>query len=908
MGVSDQARALPIGNLAFLCAEIESDDKRRDIPAHAMRRALVRKLLAPIAEQHAGTLFKTTNDAFFYVFGQPEKALALAIDAQHALLAQEWPRATGTLRLRVALHVGPAVLRDRDYFGPTVNRVARLLTAAHPGQILLSAATAYALSLHLGDTHLRDLGTHRLRGDLGEPERIFQVIAPGLPFESVAPATLDAVPNNLPTQTSSFVGRHEDLKRLRELAWINRLVTIVGFGGMGKTRLALQLAAESSAEFADGCWFVGLKELDDPGQIAQTAADALRVRAGPGELIDDVLIKYLTKKRTLVIIDNAEHLLHGVAAFVKQILESTAETCIVVTSREPLHIPGEQTLRLEGLDEAVRLFIDRARAMTELELSDDTSASIAKICERLHGIPLAIELTAARMTSISLDTSEAMLRLHVDPFELEAEAKASNPLRATLEWSFDLLSREERRALVNLAAFEGSFTLEAAEAVAFHDAIRGQTLALLGSLTDKSLVSYVSDGDTSRYYLLEMVREFALEQLTSSNDAPAIGQRHCRFFMKLIQRLVHPSVNPQVSHDRISREWFNIRAALRVALEQRDDLEGGRLAVCSLWPFWVATGRTEEAWHWINLALQGDNIPQQLRGDLLQRAAHIAYNRSDVSAPKLAKLLVDMYERSNDDANLGHALLLLANTKVAAGAVDEAETYLKRALDRFRAIGDKRWIATALCALGTVAGQQHLNYAGAKQLLQHSLELFRAVEDSFGCVEVLGNLSVTAMRAGDFAEALDYGSQSLDLLRRLGNEADTVVAHLNIAEIYTEWHKPQKALVALRAARRVLASKANRLYQAYYYEAAFKLAVEFGSYRTAAQLYGYAARQRRMARTPLQPNERELLQSRTALLGRALDEATLRELVFKGSTFDVETVEGLIDTLDAPAPPSQSPT
>jgi tetratricopeptide (TPR) repeat protein len=369
--------------------------------------------------------------------------------------------------------------------------------------------------------------------------------------------------------------------------------------------------------------------------------------------------------------------------------------------------------------------------------------------------------------------------------------------------------------------------------------------------------------------------------------------------MKLIGTLAHPSVNPQLSLDRISREWNNIRVALRVALEQRQDLDGGRRAVRSLWPFWLATGRTSEAWHWIELALQGDNIPAQLRGELLQRAATIAAGRGDASAPALAKLLVEMHERSNDHASLGGALLLLANTKVAIGSGDEAEPYLRRALGHFRAAGDRRGIAIALCALGTVAGQQHLNHSGAKTLLQHSLEIFREIEDSFGCAEVLGNLSVTAMRAGEYAEALDYGQQSLEVLRRLGNVADTVLAHLNITEIYTEWHKPAKALAALKLARRVLATNANRLYQAYYFEAAFKLAMEFGAHRLAAQLYGYAARQRRNARTPLQPNERDLLQARTTILARTLDEATLRDLVSKGSTRDGATVEGLIDRLES---------
>lgn len=893
-------RALPTGVVTFLFTDIEGSTRLWERATEAMRRALARhdELLHEVVERHNGIVFKTVGDSFCCVFERSEDALQAAVDAQYAMVREQWPKSTGQLRIRAGLHTGAAVLRSRDYFGPTVNRVARLTEAAHGGQILLSAATAAPLTGKLGKIQLRDLGTHRLR-DLGEPERIYQAIAPGLPVESLPPASLDSTPNNLPSQISSFVGRAGDLKRLRNLLHQHTLITITGLGGIGKTRLALQLAAKLVGEFKDGCWFISLKEIDDPTQIPQAVADAMRVRAVPGEPLEDALFDHVFKKKVLVVIDNAEHLLTGTAKFVRRLLNCTSQLTVIVTSREPLHIVGEQVLRIGPIDEAERLFIDRARALgTDFAVDDDSAAAIANICAKLQGVPLAIELAAARVTAMSVTQLDEMLssQLHLssDPSD------PSSSLNAMLEWSYRLLRPSEKRFFTRLAIFEGSFALDAAETVAYEDGLRGDALVLLGSLRDKSLVSYVTEAGLTRYYLLDVVREFARERLRESNEAPKIAQRHCSYFFNLLQALAAPNISKELGIARLTAEWNNIRTALRIALEERQDVEGGRWAVRHLWEFWMATGRTSEGWYWINSALAGGNVPASVRGELLQRAAQMAASRRDYAAlHPLAKLLVEIHERSGDATSLGNALQLLALAKMGLGTGGDAEKYQRRALEQFRASGDRKGIAAALANLGMIAEQQHLNPQMASRLWLHSLEIFRDLGIPYSCAEVLGNLSVSSMRAGDFTQAIAYAEQSLAIFERLGNEANVGNQHMNIAEIYIEWHQPNQAIAQLRSARRAFGDKPNRFYLAYYFEAAFKLAAELEAYESAALMYGFGERYRAVSKNALQPSERDAIESRRIAVEKALGKTEFDRLKRNGAAIEMTDVERLIEELGA---------
>jgi len=866
-----------------------------------MRRALARHddLVRKAVERNEGVVFKTVGDSFFCAFERPDNALRAAVEAQFALANEPWPAAIGEILVRMGLHSGVAVIRRGDYFGPTLNRVARLTGAAHGGQILLSAATATLVSKKLGNATLRDLGTHRLK-DLGEPEVIFQVVAPGIRADFLSPASLDATPNNLPSQISSFIGRSNDLERLRNLTAKHPLVTIAGLGGIGKTRLALQLAAEAIADYKDGCWFVGLKDMDDPAQIAQTVADALRLRSVPGEPIEAQLFEYLFKKRALIVIDNAEHLIQGVAAFTRRLLQAVSELRVVVTSREPLHIVGEQVLRIGGLDESERLFIDRARALRfDLTVSDETARSVSSICAKLQGIPLAIELAAARVATLSVSQIDELLAEKLPILAAHNNGDSTeNPLVAMVDWSYRLLAQSEKRFLARLAVFDGSFSLDAARSVAFDNSFGGDAFELIASLVDKSLVSHVIEGSESRYHLLEVVRDFANDRLRASGDAPSVERRYCSYYGGLVRSLASSSPSAEATVLALTREWGNVRNALRFALDERIDLDGGRWLVRNLWEFWLATGRTTEGWYWINRALEETDQPPYLRAELLQRAAQIASDRRDFAALEpLAKLLVEIHERSGDAAALGNALQLLTNAKVGVGSGAEAETYQRRALEQFRMAGDRRGIAYALANLGTMAEQLHLNYDTARQLLLHSLQIFRELGVPQTCAVILGNLSVSSVRAREYVQALTYAKESLTILLRLGNLADAGIQYVNIAEILIESRKPGEALPELRAARRAFGQRPNRLYMAYYFEAAFKAAVELKEHDRAALIYGYVEHQRSVARTPLQPSERTSIESRRGVLSRTLPAPILDRLLRDGASMETEAAEALVDQL-----------
>ncbi len=894
-------RALPTGNVTFLFSDIEGSTRLWERAGGAMRRALVRhdELLRKSVERHAGVVFKTVGDSFFCAFDRPENALRAAVAAQLALASEPWPAAIGELVVRIGLHTGVAVLRRGDYFGPTLNRVARLTASAHGGQILMSATTAALVSRKLGNLKLRDLGTHRLK-DLGEPEVIFQVVAPGLRTEFLPPTSLDASANNLPSQISSFVGRKRDLDQLRTLTEQHPLVTIAGLGGIGKTRLALQLAAEMISEFKDGCWFVALKDADDPAQIPQMTADALRLRSVPGEPVEAQLLEHLFRLRALIVVDNAEHMLDGVAAFTRRLLETASELRVIVTSREPLHIPGEHVLRLGGIDESERLFIDRARALrSDLIVSEDTSRFVSSICSKLEGIPLAIELAAARVATLSVAQLDELLAFKLPSSE--------TPLGAMLDWSYRLLKLNEKRFFMRLAIFEGAFSLEAARDVAHDSSLGDDAIDLLGSLADKSIVTHVIEEDMSRYQLLDIVREFAAERLRDSGDLPALSQRYCTHYLDLVNSLPASSGSDESTIVALAAEWSNIRSALRFAFEEHVDVESGRLAVRNLWDFWHATGRTTEGWYWINRALEEANLPAHLRTELLLRAAQIASNRRDFAAlDPLAKLLVEIHERSGDAAGLGNALQLLTNSKLGLGNGAEAETYQRRALEQFQAAGDRRGVASALGNLGVIAEQHHMNYDAARQLMLHSLQIMQELGLVLNCAESLANLACVCMRAGDFVQGLAFAKQGLAIFRRLGNEADAGLAHINIAEIYIEWRRPAEALPELRAARRALGDHANRLYVTCYFEAGFKAAVEMKAYEQAAKLYGFAERHRRVTKAPLQPSERAAIESRRAILARTLTPLDLNSFVRAGAKMDGATAQGLIEQL-ASAPNEPSP-
>jgi predicted ATPase/class 3 adenylate cyclase len=577
----------PTGTLTFLFTDIEGSTKMWEHNAPAMQASLTRhdELLRLAIEEHGGYLFKTVGDAFCCAFPTAPDALEAALEAQRLLLKERWGEST-TLRVRMALHIGAAEERDGDYFGPPVNRVARLLSAAHGGQVLLSLPTHEMVRDQLpAGMSLTDLGEHRLK-DLFRPERVFQLSAPELQSEFPPLRTLDAYRNNLPLQPTPLIGREKEVSEVCDLLRGDetRLLTLTGPGGTGKTRLALQAAADLLDDFSDGAFLVPLATLTEAELLLPTVAETLGVRESGEQPLDESLKDYLSERRVLLVLDNFEQVL-GAAPTVTELLAGAPGLKVLATSRAPLGLYGEKEYAVPPLSvpdvrhlpdlktlsqyEAVRLFIERAKsAKADFEVTDDSAPAVAEICVRLDGLPLAIELAAAR---IKMLPPRAMLHRLGSRLKLLTGGARDLPerqrtLRGTIEWSHALLDEGERTLFGRLAVFSGGRTLEAIEAICDAegdlpvDAFDG-----ISSLVDKSLLRQEEGpGGEPRFVMLETVHEFAREKLRQSAEAEQIKRVHAEYFLTVAEEAFPELRGPHQLEwlERLEAEHDNMRAAL----------------------------------------------------------------------------------------------------------------------------------------------------------------------------------------------------------------------------------------------------------------------------------------------------------------------------------------------------------
>ena len=547
----------PTGTVAFLFSDIEGSairwDTHRDEMLEAVRRhdALMRAAI----ERNGGYVFKTVGDAFCAAFATVPEAVTAALDAQRAIGAADWS-AVGGLRVRMAIHAGVADERDRDYFGPAVNRIARLLAVGHGGQVLLSrAAKELSGELLPAQTELLDLGRHSLR-DLSAPEHVFQLHASHLPQEFPLLRSLSVLPNNLPVHLTPLIGRNEEIAEIEALLERSRLVTLTGAGGIGKTRTALQVAADTLRGDGDGVWFVDLAPLDDPALVPSAIAQVFNVadEGGSRPLIERVAAA-LKAKTLLIVLDNCEHVVSAAADAADRLLHLCPDARILATSREPLGIAGEESYRMPTLSvppegermtaervtqyAAAALFVARAHAAQRtFALTDENAAIVADVVRRLDGIALAIELAAPRVKVLSLNQLDQRLdeRFKLLTGGSRTALPRQQTLRATIGWSYDLLTPAEQSMLRQLAIFRGRWSLEAAEAICIDERFPGwDVLDLLSALVDKSLVVVEIEGEEQRYRLLESTRQFAAERLDEAGEREDVAARHCRYFAKLAQ-------------------------------------------------------------------------------------------------------------------------------------------------------------------------------------------------------------------------------------------------------------------------------------------------------------------------------------------------------------------------------------
>jgi predicted ATPase/class 3 adenylate cyclase len=816
--------AIPSGTVTFLFTDIEGSTARWERHPQTMRAALARHdalLHAGIAAHHGVVLTERgEGDSFFALFARPSDALAAACALQQSLAAESWPAEVAPIHVRLALHTGEAGLREgSDYRGVAVNRCARLRAVAHGGQVLLSGATYELVRDQFPPAvSLRDLGEHRLK-DLTRPEHIFQVLIPGLPTEFPPLKTLDTLRHNLPVQPTALIGREREVVAVRGrlLEPDMRLLTLSGPGGIGKTRLALQVAAEVLEAFSQGVFFVNLAPLSATEVVLPTIAQTLGVTEAGGQPLRETLHAFLRDKQLLLVLDNFEQVLDA-ASVVAELLAACAQVRVLVTSRAALHLRGEREFAvpplalpdtsplppLERLTQygAVRLFIERAQDIQPaFAVSNETAPAVAAICVRLDGLPLAIELAAAR---VRLFTPPALLSLLSHRLGVLTGGARDLParqrtLRATIDWSYALLTKEEQTLFARLAVFVGGWTLEAIEAVCSADG----TLDALGgveSLLAKSLLGQTEVEGEMRFVLLETIHEYARERLEVSREAEAVHRAHATYFLALAEeaetRLKAPRHTAWL--ERLEREHDNLRAALRWAREGGEAELGLRLAG-ALWLFWYKHGHLSEGRAWLEDLLAraelGEKVVQPaVRARALLWASTFATEQGDYGrAAALYEESEALCRELGDTWGLAWSLNVRGEIARRQGDYTGALTLHEKSAALFRLL-DERWgIAMVLNNLGAMARDQGDNVRAAA-LYEESLAMAREIGDTWSIAMILGNLGEVACDQGDYERAVALCDESLSLFRDLGEERGMAHALTYLGVVARERGDDERAL------------------------------------------------------------------------------------------------------------------
>ncbi|CAN5723206.1 LuxR family transcriptional regulator [soil metagenome] len=784
------APSLPSGTVTFVFSDLEGSTRLlralKDEYANVLQR--YHGLLQEVFTRHGGMLVDTAGDGLFYGFPAARGALSATIEAQRALAEHEWPMHV-TVRARIGLHTGEAANTPAGFVGMDVHRAARIASAGHGGQILVSQTTRELIGSELpsGATVI-DLGEHWLK-DLAQPEHLFQVNAPGLPTGFPPLRSLVTLPNNLPRHLTSFVGRRRDLDAVSAMMSEAPLVTLTGPGGVGKTRLALQVAVELLDTFGDGCWFIELETLADGSVVAQQVAVALGVAQAPGADADESLLGHLRTREALLIIDNCEHVIEACAQLANLLLRNCPGLRILATSREPLGVAGERlypvrslgvpTTRLSQPDdlaefEALSLFTERARAADpSFALTLVNAGAVIDICQRLDGIPLAIELAAARVRAL---TPEQIAERLDDRFRLlSGGSRTSMPrhqtLRAAIEWSFGLLPEAERAVLWRLSAFAGAFTLEAAEAVCIGQDVESYDVAdHLTRLVEKSLVNRQGD----RYRVLETVRGYAREHAVEAGESEGAHGRHRDWYLELV-RTAAPSFfrGPETGDwlNRLEAEHDNLRAALGWSLNDPAGVRAALELAAGLWRFWEMRGYIVEGRGWIERVLAaspGERSP--MRADVLTAAGLLSAAQGDhAAALRYHEQSLAVQEQFGDPMRTQFAVHTLANAAFHAGDLDRAAALYERVLEIARQNGDQRGMPFVQVHLAEVADRKG-DWQRARASYQEAIEMMRAQDDPWPLGYALSNYGQSAARNGDRPTAREMYESALGIYRQLGDQ------------------------------------------------------------------------------------------------------------------------------------------
>ncbi|MGH9247452.1 MAG: helix-turn-helix transcriptional regulator [Acidimicrobiales bacterium] len=778
MGPGDRTSSLPAGTLTFLLTDVQRSTHLWETAPEVAGEVLARQyeLIGRVVAGHGGVRPEEQGegDSVVALFASAVDAVAAALEAQRTLNSEDWPRDLQP-RVRIGLHTGEARLRDdRHYTGAALHRCARLRDIAHGGQTLLSSVTASIVADAMPDgSWLRELGVHRLR-DLSQPERVFELRHADLADTFPALRSLDVLANNLPVQLTSFVGRGDELAAVAHLLAGERLVTLTGSGGCGKTRLAVQAAAEQADRWPDGVWWVELGPVTDPVLVAELVASATGALGDPVEGPLPGLTRQLRDRRLLVCLDNCEHLVDACAEVAEALLRSCLEVAVLATSREPLGVAGETVWRVPSLveDEALALFVERAsRVRPWFTLDDTNEAAIRTMCQRLDGIPLAVELAAAWLRTL---TPAQIAEGLDDRFALlvrgpRGAIARQQTLVASIDWSHDLLGEIDRVVFRRLAVFSGGFALDAARTVCVGGAVaEADLLDALGRLVDKSLVVAEERDGEARYRLLETIRQYAHDRLQAAGEVAAVGDRHLDHYLAFVETTEAEMMRS--GHDiwmgRLEAEHDNLRAALDWGLSVPDPERGRRLAAAAAWLWWVH-GHVHEGMDFLQRAI--DRIPDDrstLQARLLTGIALVADTGGPVRLElEAAQQALEIATANGDDRVRGRCLLLMAEAQFYVD-FDAAWESCEQAERCAEAVGDA-FIADGVLVLKGMLLSSRDRHDAARPLLEGGLErCLRRGERSFATM-AQNYLDDAAVLRGDVRLADQLASRALQIAEPL---------------------------------------------------------------------------------------------------------------------------------------------
>jgi predicted ATPase/class 3 adenylate cyclase len=859
---------LPTGTVTLLMTDIEGSTRLWDEHPGSMPGAIRRhhEIVHEEIERHGGArpADQGEGDSVLAAFDRASGAVSCALDVQRRLIGERWPEGVD-LKVRSSLHTGDVELRDsHNYVGSALNRAARLRSLAHGGQVLVSRSTYDLVRDVLPDgSSLTDLGSHRLR-DLTEPEQVYQLIHADLPERFPPLMGLDQLPTNLPVQLTTLIGREREMSEVKKVLSDNRLVTITGAAGCGKTRLALQTAGDLIDDFPEGVWFVDLAPVTASDLVVETAATAMGLRLGSdsmdpetatGVITDPLkkLIEHIRSRRILMVLDNCEHLVASSAEFADRLLRACSNLHLLATSREPLGVGGEATYRVPSLDfpdaagpgpleemagyASVRLFVDRASlVLGSFTLTPDNAPAVAQIVGRLGGIPLAIELAAARVKAL---TPEQIASRLDDQFRLltggqRTALERQQTLRGAIDWSHQLLDPDEQVLLRRLSVFAGGFDLEAAEAVCGADGLEiDDVLDLLEELVDKSLVLREERGSEARYRMLETIRQYGREKLLDSGESSLFRARHRDRFLTLAETAGPGLESPDTGKwlDILEGDLDNLRAAIEWSLSEEGGAEKAQRMAASLRLFWQLRGRSLEGHRWLEQAIsKAGDVPLEVRAEALGALAGFDLHALGdlASARSRGEEALRMAAERRMQGLAARCRVILGLISLIEGDLTAAEALYQSGLELGREVDEPPAVGQAQLGLLQVAVMRG-DLDRVRLLSDEAVKYARALRRPVGITRTLHTAGMVEERAGNFRKARDHYEEALAAARQVGDQQLTVRALGRLTRILEADGEEEEA----RAMWEEACSLARRAGEAYWIFVLSLDATERGDYQEA---------------------------------------------------------------------------